>query len=31
MQSRSIARRIVERWDAIQEVPDETKNGNPMY
>ena len=23
--------KIVEHWDAIQEVPDETKNGNPMY
>lgn len=23
--------KIVEHWDAIQEVPSETKNGNPMY
>ena len=23
--------KIVEHWDAIQEVPLETKNGNPMY
>ena len=23
--------KIVEHWDAMQEVPDETKNGNPMY
>ena len=23
--------KIIEHWDAIQEVPDETKNGNPMY
>jgi predicted SnoaL-like aldol condensation-catalyzing enzyme len=23
--------KIVEHWDSIQEVPDETKNGNPMY
>jgi predicted SnoaL-like aldol condensation-catalyzing enzyme len=23
--------KIVEHWDAIQEVPDETKNGNSMY
>ena len=23
--------KIVEHWDAIQEVPNETKNGNPMY
>ena len=23
--------RIVEHWDSIQEVPRETKNGNPMY
>ena len=23
--------KIVEHWDAIQKVPDETKNGNPMY
>jgi predicted SnoaL-like aldol condensation-catalyzing enzyme len=23
--------KIVEHWDAIQEVPAETKNGNPMY
>lgn len=23
--------RIVEHWDAIQEVPDETKNGNSMF
>lgn len=23
--------KIVEHWDALQEVPDETKNGNPMY
>jgi predicted SnoaL-like aldol condensation-catalyzing enzyme len=23
--------KIVEHWDAIQEVPDETKSGNPMY
>ena len=23
--------KIVEHWDSIQEVPDESKNGNPMY
>lgn len=23
--------RIVEHWDSIQAVPNETKNGNPMY
>lgn len=23
--------KIVEHWDAIQEVPSESKNGNPMY
>ena len=23
--------RIVEHWDSIQEIPCETKNGNPMY
>ena len=23
--------KIVEHWDSIQAVPDETKNGNPMY
>lgn len=23
--------KIVEHWDSIQEVPNETKNGNPMY
>ena len=23
--------KIIEHWDAIQEVPDETKNGNSMY
>jgi predicted SnoaL-like aldol condensation-catalyzing enzyme len=23
--------KIIEHWDAIQEVPVETKNGNPMY
>ncbi len=23
--------KIVEHWDAIQEVPGETRNGNPMY
>ena len=23
--------KIVEHWDAIQKVPGETKNGNPMY
>ena len=23
--------KIVEHWDAVQEVPDETKNGNPMF
>ena len=23
--------KIIEHWDAIQEVPIETKNGNPMY
>ena len=23
--------KIVEHWDALQEVPKETKNGNPMY
>jgi len=23
--------KIVEHWDAIQEIPDTTKNGNPMY
>jgi len=23
--------RIVEHWDSIQEVPSESKNGNPMY
>jgi predicted SnoaL-like aldol condensation-catalyzing enzyme len=23
--------RIVEHWDSMQAVPDETKNGNPMY
>ena len=23
--------KIVEHWDAIQQVPDATKNGNPMY
>ncbi len=23
--------KIVEHWDSIQEVPDETKNGNSMY
>jgi predicted SnoaL-like aldol condensation-catalyzing enzyme len=22
---------IVEHWDSIQEIPSETKNGNPMY
>ena len=25
------AGKIVEHWDAIQQVPDETKSGNPMY
>jgi len=23
--------KIIEHWDAIQEVPNDTKNGNPMY
>ncbi|MGK7934621.1 MAG: nuclear transport factor 2 family protein [Xenococcaceae cyanobacterium] len=23
--------KLVEHWDSIQEVPNETKNGNPMY
>ena len=23
--------KIVEHWDAIQRIPDETRNGNPMY
>ena len=23
--------KIIEHWDTIQEVPIETKNGNPMY
>jgi len=23
--------KIVEHWDSMQKVPDETKNGNPMY
>jgi predicted SnoaL-like aldol condensation-catalyzing enzyme len=23
--------KIVEHWDSIQKVPDESKNGNPMY
>jgi len=23
--------KIIEHWDSIQEVPNETKNGNPMY
>ena len=23
--------KIIEHWDAMQEVPNETKNGNPMY
>jgi predicted SnoaL-like aldol condensation-catalyzing enzyme len=23
--------KIIEHWDAIQEIPGETKNGNPMY
>ena len=23
--------KIIEHWDSIQEVPSETKNGNPMY
>ena len=23
--------RIVEHWDSMQAVPDETKNGNPIY
>lgn len=23
--------RIVEHWDAIQQIPNETKSGNPMY
>lgn len=23
--------KIVEHWDSIQEIPNETKNGNPMY
>ena len=23
--------KIVEHWDSIQEIPKETKNGNPMY
>ncbi|WP_110651620.1 nuclear transport factor 2 family protein [Salinicola peritrichatus] len=23
--------KIVEHWDSIQRIPDETKNGNPMY
>jgi len=23
--------KIIEHWDVIQEVPGETKNGNPMY
>ena len=23
--------KIIEHWDTIQEVPNETKNGNPMY
>jgi len=25
------AGKIVEHWDAMQKIPDETKNGNPMY
>lgn len=25
------AGKIVEHWDSIQEIPKETKNGNPMY
>ena len=25
------AGKIVEHWDSIQEIPAETKNGNPMY
>ena len=25
------AGKIVEHWDAIQEIPDDTKNGNTMY
>lgn len=23
--------KIIEHWDSVQEVPSETKNGNPMY
>jgi len=23
--------KIVEHWDAIQKIPDESKSGNPMY
>jgi len=23
--------KIVEHWDAIQQIPGETKSGNPMY
>jgi predicted SnoaL-like aldol condensation-catalyzing enzyme len=23
--------KIIEHWDSIQEIPEETKNGNPMY
>ena len=23
--------KIVEHWDSIKKIPDETKNGNPMY
>jgi predicted SnoaL-like aldol condensation-catalyzing enzyme len=23
--------KIVEHWDSMQEIPDESKNGNPMY
>jgi predicted SnoaL-like aldol condensation-catalyzing enzyme len=23
--------KIVEHWDSLQEIPEETKNGNPMY
>ena len=23
--------KIIEHWDSMQEVPDETRNGNPMY
>ncbi len=23
--------KIIEHWDSMQEVPDESKNGNPMY